>query len=98
MVKMKIIGAILISLVLLFGVNGEEFDDNHDDDNDYGNDLCEASDNCAYYSSMDKSCACHHRQFPSKTLEQRYGENIKKCCNFHGYRFHNENCEVDKTL
>ena len=93
--KMKMKSAILISFVLLLGVNGDYEDpdqfDNIEEDYD---DMCVGDDNCALYSSMDESCACHHRQFPSETLEQRYGENVKKCCNFHGYRFFNNYCEV----
>ena len=91
--KMLIYG-ILISLVLLLGVNGDNEDLDQYDYSEEDNDQCFGSDDCALYSSMDENCACHHRQFPIKTLEQRYGENIKKCCNFHGYRFHNNDCEV----
>ena len=86
--------AIWILLVLLLGANGdfEDLDQYDDSEEDY--DQCFGTDDCKLYSSMDESCACHHRQFPSETLEQRYGENVKKCCNFHGYRFQNHDCEV----
>ena len=90
---MNIISCILILLVLTLGINGESYDDYDYEDNDQ----CEASDNCAYYSSMDESCACHHRQFPRETLEERYGEKVQKCCNFHGYRYHLYDCEVHKS-
>ena len=90
-----LISGILISLVLLLGVNGDyDYKDYQNEDLDDYSEECFGSDKCALYSSMNENCACHHQQFPSETLEQRYGENIKKCCNFHGYRFHNNDCEV----
>ena len=96
---MKIIDCILISLVL--GANGEvrDYDGNFYDNTDYGDydeydDICVGEDNCAMYTSMDESCACHHQQFPSETLEQRFGNNVQKCCGFHGYRYHLNDCEV----
>ena len=101
---MKKLSYVFGLLVLVLSANGEirGYDDyNYDDydeeyDEDY--DLCIGSDNCAMYSSMDESCACHHRQFPSETLEQRFGGNVQKCCDFHGYRYHLNDCEVKKTI
>ena len=101
---MKQLSYVFGLLILVLGANGEirSFDDSYyedyeDDYYDYNedhNDLCEATNNCAIYSSMDESCACHHRQFPSETLEQRFGGNVQKCCNFHGYRYKLNDCEV----
>ena len=97
---MKILSCVLIPLVLVLGANGEirDYDDytEYDSyDDDYENDdMCEGNDNCAFYSSMDETCACHHQQFPRETLEQQFGGNIKKCCEFHGYRYHLSDCEV----
>ena len=92
---MKITSGILISLVLLLGVNGDnedDYDNDYDSDSDYDH-SCEASDDCDYYSSMDESCACHTKKFPSETLEERYGENVQKCCDSHGYKYRHY-CDV----
>ena len=95
---MKKLSYIFGLLVLALVANGEirGYDD-YDYDEEY-DELCFGSDNCAMYTSMDESCACHHRQFPSETLEQRFGGNVQKCCDFHGYRYHLQDCEVKKTI
>ena len=90
--KMKKSSYLILPLVLLLGANGEPSYYDYDYNHDY--DFCEGSDNCAIYSSMDESCACHHRQFPNETLEERFGDNVRKCCDFHGHKHYLHDCEV----
>ena len=49
-------------------------------------------DHCNFYDT--DLAECHHDTFrTSPTLESKYGQNVKKCCKGHSYKFH-DNCEV----
>ena len=94
---MKKLSYVFGLLVLTLVANGEirGYDDyDYDEYDEEYDELCIGTDNCAMYSSMDESCACHHRQFPNETLEERFGDNVRKCCDFHGHKHYLTNCEV----
>ena len=46
------------------------------------------------YYDHDDSNQCHHREFPSESLQDVFGSKVKTCCSDHGYIFA-ENCEAE---
>ena len=70
---------LLLRLVLIFHLNIAQDDFNGNDDYNY-------PDDCDYYNTVEDDHGCHHKKFPhDDTLENMFGQNVKKCCDFHGY-------------
>ena len=54
------------------------------------------ADSCDFYGTVDETHGCHIDKFPTETMEDLFGDNVSKCCTFHGYTMH-DNCEVSNT-
>ena len=79
-------------LILLFIALVKSQDLDNIDYGDPGDD--DLGDACSmdYYDHEDSEI-CHHKHFPTKTLQDLFGTEAKLCCGTHGYIFE-ENCEV----
>ena len=51
------------------------------------------ADSCDFYGTVDETHGCHIDKFPTETMEDLFGDNVSKCCTFHGYTMH-DNCDV----
>ena len=49
-------------------------------------------DYCNYYETNDE-IECRHDNFPTQTLEDKYGSHVSQCCPEHGY-IADEHCQV----
>ena len=75
---------ICCGLVLVI-VGQDDYGDYGSEDSDYYGEYEDDYDMCNYHGSLPESHACHKDNLPKETMEDLFGENVKKCCKVHGY-------------
>ena len=73
-----------------------EDDYNYEDYNDdYEEDPCYLISDCDFYDNDECANQCHHKHFPTETIEDVFKTGIiSTCCSSHSYIFR-DNCEVN---
>ena len=102
MLRQRVLSINILVIILKHVIANEEpeshnFDAAYYDDTDdfqYGDYGDDTDFECDFYHKLEEDHACHHDKFSLvDELTKKFNKNIKQCCGFHGYTYHNY-CEV----